>query len=264
MTLTTILFDLDDTLVVDTAAVDAALLATCSVAQHRYGLDPQTLAQRVRQRARQLWQAAPTITYCRAIGISSAEGLWSQFLGDEPHLQALHRWAPTYRREAWSQALADHGVTDGRLAEHLAAVFPRQRRARHALFADVELALQELRPHYQLALITNGAPDLQREKIRGAGLASYFETVVVSGEVGVGKPDPRLFACALTACQVAPGEAVMVGNDLARDILGARNANVKGIWVNREKAHRDDAIVIPDAEIADLGQLQAVCTGINP
>ena len=65
-----ILFDLDDTLVVDEAAVEAALLATCVELQTRYGLDPQGLALTVRHCARELWRTAPTLAYCRAIGRS--------------------------------------------------------------------------------------------------------------------------------------------------------------------------------------------------
>src|SRR5438094_8439902 len=172
-----ILFDLDDTLMVDEAAVEAALLATCVELQTRYGLDPQGLALTVRHCARELWRAAPTLTYCRAIGISSAEGLWAHFRGDDPYLRFLRAWAPTYRRETWGGALAEYDIHDVRLTAQLAESFPSQRRARHWVFPEAKAALQELRQHYRLALITNGAPDLQREKLHGAGLAPYAETV---------------------------------------------------------------------------------------
>src|SRR5438552_10348573 len=136
-----ILFDLDDTLMVDEAAVEAALLATCVELQTRYGLDPQGLALTVRHCARELWRTAPTLAYCRAIGISSAEGLWARFLGNDPQLQTLHAWAPIYRRDAWADALAEYGIRDTHLAEQLAETFPAERRARHRTFPEVDAVL---------------------------------------------------------------------------------------------------------------------------
>ena len=188
MAIKSILFDLDDTLVVEGAAADAAFLATCERAHEKHGINPEALHQSIRYHARELWRASTTITYCRAIGISSWEGLWARFLGSDPNLKRLRDWAPTYRREAWSRALADHGVSDSSFAEQSAAIFLSERRARHIVFPDVEDNLANLKEVYQLALVTNGAPDLQREKIQGANLARFFDATLISGKVGVGKP----------------------------------------------------------------------------
>ena len=95
-----------------------------------------------------------------------------------------------------------------------------------------EDSLTHLREVYQLALLTNGAPDLQREKIQGANLARFFDTILISGEVGVGKPDCRIFKLALGALAASPFETVMVGDSLTRDILGAQRAGLKGILLN--------------------------------
>ena len=100
--------------------------------------------------------------------------------------------------------------------------------------------------------MTNGAPDLQREKLEGVGLVPYFTIITVSGEVGIGKPDPRIFAHTLTRLGVPPTEAVMVGNDLTRDIRGARQAGIPGIWVNRTGAADVAGDTPPDAQITSL------------
>ena len=71
MAIRSILFDLDDTLVIEGASADAAFLATCARAHEKYGIDPEALHQTVRHHAGELWRASPTITYCRAIGVSS-------------------------------------------------------------------------------------------------------------------------------------------------------------------------------------------------
>ena len=258
MTIQAVLFDLDETLVVETASAEAAFLATCEQARLRYDIEPQSLAQAVRRRAGELWRAAPTITYCRAIGISSWEGLAANFDGADPQLAALRAWAPTYRRAAWSRALADYGVYDAPFAAELAETFPRERGARHVAFTDAAPLLRTLQGRYRLAVLTNGAPAQQRAKLHGSGLAAYFETVVVSGEVGVGKPDPRVFEAALAALAVAPSAAVMVGDSIERDIAGAQAAGLHAIWLNRSGMDYHPGEHEPPAEqLTALSQLPA-------
>ena len=254
MAIRSILFDLDDTFVVEGASADAAFLATCERAREKHGIDSEALHQSIRYHARKLWRASATITYCRAIGISSWEGLWARFLGNDPNLKSLRTWAPAYRREAWFRALADHGVSDLSFAEQLAAIFLSERRARHVVFPDVENNLANLKEVYQLALVTNGAPDLQREKIQGTNLARFFDAILISGEVGVGKPDCRIFKLALEALTTSPSETVMVGDSLTRDILGAQCAGLKGIWLNRLGNDVADQVT-PDAQITNLNQI---------
>ena len=255
MAIKSILFDLDDTLVIEEDAADAAFLATCERAHEEHGIDPKALHQTVRYHARELWRESVTITYCRAIGISSWEGLWARFLGSDPNLKRLRAWAPTYRREAWFRALTDHGVNDLSFAERLSGIFLIERRGRHILFCDAEDSLTNLREIYQLALVTNGAPDLQREKTKGANLARFFDAILISGEVGIGKPDCRIFELALEALGALPSETVMVGDSLTRDILGAQRAGLKGIWLNRSGSGDPVSPVVPDAQITSLSQI---------
>ena len=254
MAIRNIFFDLDDTLVKDGASADAAFLATCEQAYEKYGIDPKALHRSVRYRARELWRGSKTIAYCRVIGISSWEGLWAFFLGSDPNLKNLRAWAPTYRREAWSRALADYGVNDSAFAERLSDIFWLERRSRHVVFPDVEDNLTNLRKNYRLALVTNGTPDLQREKIQGANLARFFDTILISGEVRIGKPDCRIFELALEKFTASPSETVMIGDSLTRDILGAQHAGLKGVWLNRSNNDAVDQIR-PDAQITSLNQI---------
>ncbi len=257
MAIMSILFDLDDTLVIEGASADAAFLATCEYANEKHGIDPKALHQTVRYHARELWRASATITYCRAIGISSWEGLWARFLGTNTHLKCLREWAPTYRRETWFRALVDHGINDLSFAEQLSSIFLSERRSRHIVFPDVEDNLKSLGKIYQLALVTNGALDLQREKIQGAHLKPYFDPILISGEVGIGKPDSRIFELALEALATSSSETVMVGDSLTRDILGAQRAGLKGIWLHRSGNDSTDHIT-PDAQISSLSELHNV------
>lgn len=254
MAIKVVLFDLDETLMVEEASVDAALQATGEGICERYGIDPKGFAQAVRRHARELWRALPTAEYGQAMGIASWEGLSASFDGDDPNLKTLRRLIPDYRLKAWAQALADYGLHDSSLSRDLAEKFVTERRKRHVLFPDAEPTLKELKKSYRLGLITNGPPDLQREKLQATKLTRYFEIILISGELGMGKPDGRIFERALQALRVTPNEAVMVGDSLERDIAGAKEAGIFAVWVRRS-GDEDPTTPTPDAVISRLREL---------
>ncbi|HZN63318.1 MAG TPA: HAD family hydrolase [Planctomycetota bacterium] len=233
MTVRALLFDLDETLMVEPESVHAALRAACELAEWP-GIAADDLRQAVLKKAKELWYAAPTGSYCRTVGISSWEGLHGDFSGEDPNLKALAAWVPAYRQEAWARALADFGIRDAALGSQLDERFRRERAERHVKFPDTDETLARLRPHYKFGLVTNGAPRIQREKIERTGLAPLFDAVVVSGDIGVGKPDVRIFRRALELLEVEPQEAVMIGNNLERDMAGAKAADLPRIWIDRE------------------------------
>jgi putative hydrolase of the HAD superfamily len=246
-----VLFDLDDTLVVEEAAAMASFAATAAAAGP--GVDGAALAVAARRRARELWRASATYPWAARIGISSWEALWCGFEGDESALRELRAWAPEYRREAWRLALAEQGIEDTALAEELGKRFGAERRARHEAFPDAEPVLRELRASCALGLVTNGASCLQREKLAGSGLGELFDAVVVSGDLGVGKPEAAIFLHALELLGADHG--VMVGDTLARDIDGALGAGLDAVWLNRRGDPRPER---PVAEVASLAELPAV------
>jgi putative hydrolase of the HAD superfamily len=254
MTRRALLVDLDDTLVVEEPAAVAAFAATAAVAAERHALDARALALDARARAREVWHATDLCAYCRRIGISSWEGLWCNYEGDGEDLRALRDWAPGYRREAWRLALADQNVEDDELAAELGERFGVERRARHETFADAAPALDALRATHALALVTNGASCLQREKLHASGLADRFDAVVVSGDLRSRKPDPGVYAHALRELGAEPGDAVMVGDSLENDVDGAVAAGLRGVWLNRDGRERP-----PDRpEVVEIAGLDAL------
>jgi putative hydrolase of the HAD superfamily len=257
-----LLFDLDETLIVEEPAAAASFEAAARFAATRSDIDVGALALAARSRARELWRAAPTSEYCRQIGISSWEGLWCRFEGEDPEICALRDWSPAYRRETWRLALADQGVEAKGLAEELGERFAAERRARHEVFPDAEAVLAELKGSYALALVTNGASCLQREKLAASRLATYFDAVVVSGEFGVGKPDASIFGYALSRLGAEDKPAAMVGDSLSRDVDGAIAAGLDGVWVNRARrsrpVDRHDLI-----EISRLSPLPEILAGLS-
>jgi putative hydrolase of the HAD superfamily len=263
---TALLFDLDDTLISDEHAAAAAFRATAEHGARSRELDAAALAAAAREEARRLWRATPVHPYCQGIQISSWEALWCRFEGEDPRIAWLRAWSPEYRFETWRLALARQGIDDEALALELGERYGVERRLLHETYADAVEALDDLAADHALGLLTNGASCLQREKLAASGLAGRFAAVVVSGEVGVGKPDPAIFAHALDALGADAADAVMVGNSLDHDVAGARAAGMRAVWVNRFGHERpaDDALVEVHDLLALRGALAMPPPGVEP
>lgn len=107
--------------------------------------------------------------------------------------------------------------------------------AQWRLHADALPLLERLTaiPDVRLGIITNGDPAFQGRKLATVGLADRFETVVASGAEGVVKPDPTIFRIACERLGVEPASAVYVGDRLRTDAIGAADAGLTGIWIDR-------------------------------
>lgn len=257
-----LVFDLDDTLVIEEASAEAAFLETGELARARYGIDPAVLHLQLRRACRELWYAFPSHPYCKRIGVSSWEGLWAEFVGADPDLAALRAWAPRYRRDSWLAALRQFGIDDGALASELGETFPKLRREKHIVYPDVLSTLEACAREFRLGLLTNGAVDLQERKIAGSGIARFFDQVLISGEVGMRKPNPRVFEILLGRLGADAEAALMIGNNLQSDIEGAQHAGMRAIWVNRS-GERVENGVVPDWEISTLQELDAILESLS-
>ncbi|PXY26065.1 HAD family hydrolase [Prauserella endophytica] len=113
-------------------------------------------------------------------------------------------------------------------------------RASWRLFDDVLPCLEWLTAAgVRIAAVTNASGAHQREKLAGLGLARFFDYVAIAGEVGVAKPDPVMFhsVCFKLGCDMS--ETVHVGDKLRTDAVGARDAGLGGVWLNRGEAVTD-------------------------
>ncbi|PXW87509.1 putative hydrolase of the HAD superfamily [Pseudogracilibacillus auburnensis] len=106
----------------------------------------------------------------------------------------------------------------------------------------------------KIAIITNGSTQRQKAKITNSNLNSYFNLIIISEEVGLSKPDKRIFDLALNKLNVQPEAALFVGDDLEKDIGGCQNANIKGIWFNPHMI-KNDTEIKPYAEIHSFDRL---------
>ncbi|MEK4694640.1 HAD-IA family hydrolase [Bacillus sp. FSL M8-0063] len=92
--------------------------------------------------------------------------------------------------------------------------------------------LNHIKRHFKIGIITNGSTHRQKAKIINTNLNNYFDTIIIFEEVGLSKPDKRIFELALNKLNVQPKNTLFVGDDLEKDIAGCQNANINGIWFN--------------------------------
>ena len=103
-----------------------------------------------------------------------------------------------------------------------------------------DLLWQLRRAGYLLGLVADTRPGTYRNVLRQHGLLGVFDLLAISEELGCEKPDPRLFAAALDGLGLRPDEArhaVMVGNNLARDVRGANAAGVVSVWLRHNERY---------------------------
>ncbi len=252
-----IFFDLDDTLLWDKKSVKEAFAATCRAAEERCGLNPDELEAAVRENARKLYSSYETYPFTQMIGINPFEGLWGEFLDETEDFEKLSKIVPEYRKNAWTLGLKQLGVDDSDLGSELSELFPKNRRKVPFVYEDTFQVLDKLKKDYRLVLITNGSPDLQNTKLTiTPELVPYFDHIVISGGYGKGKPDKGIFEHALSLMSLDKDEAIMVGDNLNTDILGANRAGIKSVWINREEKERNE--VEPTYEIRELSDLYGV------
>jgi putative hydrolase of the HAD superfamily len=170
---------------------------------------------------------------------------YEQFLSGELDFQA-----------ARDTRMADFLVASGREVDLPHAVaLERQRfeslEQHYSLFGDALPCLGALRER-QLAigLITNNEPVHQRAKIAAVGLDRLVDAVAISGELGVAKPDARIFEHACAQLGVTVDEALHVGDNPYADAHGAHDAGLRAVWLDRTGIH--DGTQLPFPVIGDL------------
>lgn len=107
-----------------------------------------------------------------------------------------------------------------------------------ALYDDTIPCLEALEGRYRLGIIAN-QPTSVRAAMDRDGLARFFEVWGVSDDLGLQKPDPKLFAHVLSTAGVPPASTVMLGDRLDYDVRPARQAGMHAVWVLRGEAPDD-------------------------
>jgi putative hydrolase of the HAD superfamily len=136
--------------------------------------------------------------------------------------EVLRRYATEYTRALGPEKLLQMPLFLAELQRGIS-------RKRLWAFPQTQEILARLKTRHRLAVVSDAQSAFGLPELRAVGLAEYFAPIVISGDYGYRKPDPRLFQAALTELQVRPEEAIFVGNDRFRDIQGARQVGMKTI-----------------------------------
>ena len=113
-----------------------------------------------------------------------------------------------------------------------------------------------------LALVTNGSRRTQRMKIERFGLEPVFDAILVEGELGFGKPDPRVYELAMSRLGYSPAQTWMVGDHLEWDVAAPQKLGIYGVWVDANgKGIPADSPVQPDMTIRSITELHPVEAG---
>lgn len=147
------------------------------------------------------------------------EQLWVLYRADKITKDELNR-------TRFVLPLEHYGIHDTDLADHLSEDYVYWSPRIVRLVPGTMELLEYLKPKYHLHLITNGFQEVQHTKLSGSGLEPYFETLTVSEEVGVKKPNPEIFHYALRKAGAKAEESLMIGDEMAVDIDGARAAGM--------------------------------------
>jgi putative hydrolase of the HAD superfamily len=226
-----ILFDLDDTLVCYDCLTKPSWQKTCAAFAGRAGLAPQELEEAIR---------AITSVY------------WSDPVR---HREGRLELEET-RRVLVSEALRRKGISSAGLGREIADYYSVLQESMIELFPDALPTIQFFKGrNVKMALVTNGNAAMQRRKISRFRLENFFSHFFIEGELGFGKPDRRVFECALAALSVSPADTWCVGDNLEWDVFGAAQCGIHGIWKDTYRKGPTAGEVRPGRTIYELSEL---------
>jgi len=112
-----------------------------------------------------------------------------------------------------------------------------------------EDTVRRIAAHRPVTLLTNGITVIQKARLAASPIRNWIDRMIISQEVGVSKPDPRIFTLALE--ELDPSEALMIGDGTGSDVLGANNAGVDVCWFNPKGKALPEGMHV-EYEIRDL------------
>jgi putative hydrolase of the HAD superfamily len=161
----------------------------------------------------------------------------------------------TLRALRFKQTLAHLGVHDHKLADQFDLDYISEAPRKKNLVPGAIELLDRLKDNFQLHIITNGFPEVQHHKIVNGGLEHYFEVIITSEGCGYSKPDHRIYTHALKKSGSKKEEALMIGDDLLVDIIGAREAGWDQVFFNPAKGEHAEQVTY---EITELKEVEKI------
>ncbi len=141
----------------------------------------------------------------------------------------------------------------------------------HIITPETISIVRKIKQQYKVGIISNNVSEWVIQVLEAYKIRELFDVITVSSEIGVRKPDARIFMSALKFVSARPEEAVFVSDELAEDLVGSkglgiisvwlRNPQIKSEWKQREVA--EEKIFEPDATISDLQELLLFLEKVN-
>ena len=185
-----------------------------------------------------------------------------EITAEELHIareKAIASWAPSFTRSViWQSLKPDRKLTMKVYSEALKRFVAR--REKLVLMDGVEELIPKLASRFKLALAAN-QPASMREKLESTGLLKYFDSHVLSDELGLQKPDSRFFLEICSRINVKPTNCCMVGDRLDNDIYPANILSMRTVWIRvgphavQEPRIPED---VPDAVIEHMSELEGI------
>lgn len=118
--------------------------------------------------------------------------------------------------------------------------------------------LTYLRPKYKMYILSNGFTELQSRKMQSAGIAHYFDGMILSEDIGVNKPNPDIFTHALQVAESTAEESLMIGDNYEVDIEGAQRVGIDQVFYNISKKDLSPEHPMPTFTITSLLELKEI------
>ena len=126
------------------------------------------------------------------------------------------------------------------------------------LFDDSVEVIEKIKKKYKLALVTNGLKDVQKSRISKTPLKDYFQELIISDEIKISKPDPRIFDYALDKLDhMDKSKVLMIGDSLTSDMQGGINAGIDTCWYNPNHLENKSGLNLT-YEIHSLNELKEI------
>ena len=121
---------------------------------------------------------------------------------------------------------------DSTLIQNLSTDYITHLSSFNHLFDHALDVLNYLKPIYNLHIITNGFQEVQERKLKNSNIHHFFNSITDSEQVGVKKPNPKIFHHALKKVNANPETSVMIGDNIEADVMGALGFGMEAIYFN--------------------------------
>ena len=175
--------------------------------------------------------------------------LWKKYRNHEIDRQTLIL-------ERFLYMLRPMGITDNEYVLRLNRDFLQRTTSKTKLIQGAGELLKYLKPFYRLFILSNGFREIQALKLQNAGLAPYFEKIILSEDANIQKPHKQIFDFALKNTNSRRNESLMIGDCYEADIEGAHHAKIDQLWFNPSSL--PCKTIIPTYQVRTLGEIQRI------